>query len=166
MPRSVVLILVSLAAAILPACANPWARHFQAGEFTAEPLAADAAVHLEQVSFSAALTIEEREGMRLLGRVAFFDSWAHGEERAAAFARTIGATTVLWGRTDPITSTRTVTTHMPVTETTRTTGRITGPDGRTREVDLRSTTSRWEDVTSEVTETRYGHAAAFFAPAP
>ncbi len=159
-----VVVFVVLVAAAMAGCSNPWAEHFQSAAAMTGPMNADAEMRIERVSFEEAMTVQEHAGMRLLGRSWFFDASAHGEERAAAFARTIGATAVLWGRTEPMRSTRTVTAHMPVTERTRTTGRVTGPDGRIRDVELTSTTTRWEDVASEVTETRYGHAAAFFGP--
>lgn len=157
--------IAALTAVFLPGCANPWADHFRFAATTqAQPLPLDAQVRTERVSFEEAMTVQEHGGMRLLGRSWFFDNVAHSEERAAALARSIGATVVLWGRTEPMRFTRTVTARMPVTERTRTTGRITDPDGRVRDVDLTSTAARWEDVTSEVVGIRYGHAAAFFAP--
>ncbi|GMV25114.1 MAG: hypothetical protein AMXMBFR58_11450 [Phycisphaerae bacterium] len=100
-------------------------------------------------------------GWRVLGESRFVCDYSECDEGLEAFARSIGAVRVLWcsysmGPVPYHSSYR-----APVTDTSKTTGTVTGPDGRAREVELTTTTERREERTVEGTRDRFQHSAAF-----
>ncbi len=144
-------------------CASPWAVHYEGSRLSA--LGAGAPVQLETVSAADVMIAKSGDGWQRLGESVFTQTTSAGDDGLEAFARSIGATRVLWNVGEPITQAYSRTYHAPETETARTTGSVTGPGGRSERVDTTSKTNRWVDRTVEGYESVYPHAAAFFAPA-
>ncbi|MCC6425930.1 MAG: hypothetical protein IT435_03820 [Phycisphaerales bacterium] len=150
-------------ALLLGGCTSPWKTNYEGTRMS--PLDAGTHVQLEPAEAIDITLAQSGDGWTLLGESSFSQTSSAGDDGLEAFARSIGATRVLWNVGEPITQAYSRTYHAPVTDTTRTTGTVTDASGRQRQVDFTSTTSRWEDRTAEGYEHLYPHAAAFFAPA-
>lgn len=159
---------LALAAAAAGGCANPWADHYHAAS-TPSTAAGVCAVRGGPVVLLAKPAVivgmaDPPAGMVELGRSRFEADADAGSLGLRRLAESVGAREVWWAVEPAGTSTTASTTHMPVHDHARTTGSVTAPDGSTREVDLTTTTTRWEDVTVTSTRTRYWHVARLFGP--
>ncbi len=140
---------------------NPWEDHYQGQRL--QPLAADQPVDLTAVRVHEMYGDPEPGWIRL-GTSLFSEDVDCKDGGLEVFARSIGATRVLWDSHSsgwvPYQSTY----RVPVTDTARTTGTVKGPDGRTRDVDLTTKTERWETRTVDSSREEFSHHAVFLAP--
>ncbi|MBL8963111.1 MAG: hypothetical protein KF787_08685 [Phycisphaeraceae bacterium] len=147
----------------LQQAANLWEAHYEGQRL--QPLGETQAVDLTAVP-PHEMHGSPPLGWTRLGTSVFvedFDLKDHGLE---AFARSIGATRVLWDSHSTGWASYRSTYRVPVTDTSRTTGTAKGPDGTARDVDLTTTTQRWEERTVERSREQFAHHAAFLVRAP
>lgn len=142
--------------------ANLWEIHYQGQRI--QPLAPDQPVELNAVGIQD-LYGEPEPGWTRLGTSLFIEDFDLKERGLQVFARSIGATRVLWDSHSNGWVSYQSTYHVPVTDTSRTTGTVKGSDGRSRDVDLTTKTERWETRTVDSSKEQFSHHAVFLAPA-
>lgn len=154
----------------LGGCAGPWREHYTAGESAAARAAqgrpATTPVRILTKHPSVLWMADPPKGLVDIGSSRFTAEVEYGPAGLEDLAQELGAVEV-WLAVEPSgTITRSGVTRMPVTERARTTGTAAALDGSRTEVDLTTTTTRWEDVPVTSTRQRWLHSARFFAQAP
>lgn len=147
----------------LQQAANLWEAHYEGQRL--QPLGETQAVDLTAVRPHEVHGAPGPGWMRL-GTSVFVEDFDLNDRGLEAFARSIGATRVLWESHSTGWVSYQSTYRVPVTDTSRTTGTVKGPGGTSRDVDLTTTTERWEERTVDGSKEQFAHHAAFLAPAP
>lgn len=141
---------------------NPWEVNYQGERL--QPLAQGQVVDMTAVSIQE-MYGEPEPGWTRLGTSLFIEDVDFKDRGLEAFARSIGASRILWHSRSLGWSSYQSTHRVPVTDTSRTTGTVKGPDGRARDVNLTTKTQRWETRTVEGSKEEFSHHAVFMAPA-
>src|SRR5689334_13513828 len=92
--RGIAGVLVLLGSLALVGCANPWATNYEGTGLAA--LGEDITVDLQSASAADVMLAKSGDGWTLLGKSRFTQETSAGDKGLAAFARSIGATRVLW----------------------------------------------------------------------
>jgi hypothetical protein len=147
---------------VLGGCSGPWAEHYQGARLNA--LAPDAPVKLVPSRAEEVSKGNAGPGLVLLGRSEFEQQGDAGEGALEDFARTIGASTVLFSIEDKGEQTKKVRKAEYVPTGAYGGGSYVDANGVVRSADLTSNNYMYVDVEREVTERVWKHDAAFFAP--
>lgn len=168
LPRAFALGGVLSLSLLLGGCAAPWGTsslwedHYQG--LRLQPLPEGAQVALTAVPVEQ-MYGDTEPGWTRLGTSLFVEDFDLKDRGLEAFARSIGATRVLWDSHSTGWVSYRSTYDVPITDTARTTGTVKGPDGRSREVDLTTKTQRWETRTVDSSKEEFSHHAVFMVRA-
>lgn len=149
---------------LLAACTDPWSANYRGSRLAS--LAPDAQVLVQSAPSHEVMLATPDGDWQFLGESSFSQSTVASTDDIEPFARSIGASRVLWNIGEPSFDEHFSTYHAPVTDTTRTQGTVRGADGTMRQIDLTSKTSRWEDRTVQEQQRSYPHRAVFLARIP
>ncbi|MCG3124032.1 MAG: hypothetical protein GIKADHBN_02473 [Phycisphaerales bacterium] len=161
--RAVVAVFTACVTMALGACSasSPWAIHYSGDRVRA----VESPREIELVASSPAevVMVSPAAGWRVLGESRFVSDRDWRDEGLGAFARSIGASRVLWNSYSMGMAAYRRTTRAPVTETARTTGEVGGGADGPVSVDVTTTTERWEERTVEGEREEFHHSAVFLA---